>query len=134
MAPAKMRLVLHVRYHLDIADVSSPWQAALKTLSDEDQKRFTDANSNHRWVLQEVLQKVETKKADCIKNMWKFKRKNGDEIILRDIFEKMVKWVDKFKDVGDAVVNYDPVHAALPWAGVKLVLQVRCFTKLTAEC
>jgi len=35
-----------------------------------------------------------------------------------------VEWVKKFRDVGDVVVQYDPTHAALPWAGVRLLLQV----------
>lgn len=45
-------------------------------------------------------------------------------MILRDIFDKLIKWIDIFKQVGDAAVQYDPVHAALPWAGIRFVLQV----------
>lgn len=41
-----------------------------------------------------------------------------------DLFRKIVKWIDLFKQVGDTVVQYDPVHAALPWAGVRFLLQV----------
>ena len=33
-------------------------------------------------------------------------------------------WVEKFKEVGDTIIQYDPGHAALPWAGVRFVLQV----------
>jgi hypothetical protein len=33
-------------------------------------------------------------------------------------------WLDKFKQVGDVAVNFDPHHAALPWAGVRLMLEV----------
>jgi hypothetical protein len=32
--------------------------------------------------------------------------------------------VEKFKEVGDMIVQYDPGHAALPGAGVRLLLQV----------
>jgi hypothetical protein len=55
--------------------------------------------------------------------MWKYKNKKGEEIILRDVFAKIVVWVEKFKEVGDTIVQYDPGHAALPWAGVRFVLQ-----------
>jgi hypothetical protein len=41
-----------------------------------------------------------------------------------DLFGKVVKWIDLFKQVGDAAVQYAPVHAALPWAGVRFLLQV----------
>ncbi len=40
------------------------------------------------------------------------------------MFEKIVVWVRKFKAVGDIAVQYDPAHASLPWAGVRLILQV----------
>ena len=55
---------------------------------------------------------------------WKLKRRNGDSIILRDVCEKLIKWVQKFKEVGDTAVQYDTAHAALPWAAVRLLLQV----------
>lgn len=42
-----------------------------------------------------------------------------------DLFGKIVKLVDLFQQVGDPAVQYDPVHAALPWAGVRCLLQVR---------
>jgi hypothetical protein len=38
--------------------------------------------------------------------------------------EKIIAWVIKFKEVGDLAVQYDPIHAALPWAGVRFFLQV----------
>ena len=44
-----------------------------------------------------------------------------------DLFGKVIRWIDLFKQVGDAAVQYDPVHAALPWAGVRFLLQVRGF-------
>ncbi len=36
----------------------------------------------------------------------------------------MLAWLDKFKQVGDVAVNFDPQHAALPWAGIRLLLEV----------
>jgi hypothetical protein len=35
-----------------------------------------------------------------------------------------MEWVDKFKTIGDNAIQYDPAHAALPWAGVRFILQV----------
>jgi hypothetical protein len=55
---------------------------------------------------------------------WKFKKSNGEDVILRDVLEKMAKWVNKFKELGDIVAQTDPVYAALPWAGVRFLLQV----------
>lgn len=36
----------------------------------------------------------------------------------------MANRVNKFKDVGDVAASYDPVHAALPWAAVRFLLEV----------
>lgn len=49
----------------------------------------------------------------------------GEEIILRDVAGKALFWLSKFKEVGDIAVNFDPVHASLPWAAVRFLLQVR---------
>jgi len=48
----------------------------------------------------------------------------GDVIVLQDIALKIIQWVDKFKQIGDIVVQYDPGHAALPWAVFRFLLQV----------
>jgi len=48
----------------------------------------------------------------------------GKEIIIRDVAGKIIFWLNKFKAIGDIAVNFDPVHAALPWAGVRFLLQV----------
>ena len=33
-------------------------------------------------------------------------------------------WIGRFKEIGDIAIQYVPVHAALPWAGVRFLLQV----------
>jgi hypothetical protein len=38
--------------------------------------------------------------------------------------EKLLNWMDRFKEIGDIVVQFDPVHAALPWAAFRLLLKV----------
>lgn len=48
----------------------------------------------------------------------------GRTFTLREQADKIVCWLDRFKAVGDIAVNIDPVHAGLPWAGVRLLLEV----------
>lgn len=55
---------------------------------------------------------------------WTIKGQRGD-INLRMHFEKIVYWVQEFIAVGDTLVTYDPGHAALPWAAMRFLLQVR---------
>jgi len=42
----------------------------------------------------------------------------------RCFVEKTVSVLNKFLSVGDVAVNFDPIHAALPWAAVRFVLVV----------
>lgn len=70
--------------------------------------------------LQDAVVKAQTR---CIEKQWKLSR-NGKTIILRDVLAKLLGWLNRFMSIGDVVVQYDPSHAALPWAGVKFLVQV----------
>jgi hypothetical protein len=37
---------------------------------------------------------------------------------------KVISWIDQFKSVGDSVAMLDPIHAGLPWAGIKILLSI----------
>ena len=62
-------------------------------------------------------------KEKCDEKRWKF-HFNGQQVILRDVAQKILYWLQKFKDVGDMAMNFDPVHTALPWAAFRFLLQV----------
>ena len=101
------------------------WAAALNTLSEEDKKLIAFDDRPRLEVLSDLGQLVASAKENSIKKRWRFHRSgSGQTVILRDLFSKIVVWIDRFKEVGDIVVQYDPVHAALPWAGVRFLLEV----------
>lgn len=49
----------------------------------------------------------------------------GQTISPRDLTHNMVLWLERFKAVGDVAANADPIHAGLPWAAIRLLLEVR---------
>ncbi|OCK92067.1 uncharacterized protein K441DRAFT_615385, partial [Cenococcum geophilum 1.58] len=100
------------------------WEKAFQTLADEDALQFDFTTADRLTILKDVLAVVETKKRNCMQRRWKYTKPNGDVIILRDIFEKIATWVNTFKQVGDLATQSDPTHMSLPWAGVRLLLQV----------
>lgn len=103
------------------------WQKALASL-DEDFRASLNFNRNQKHnVLQKTLETAEAKKQICLNKRWKFK-KGGKDVVVRDILEKIIRWLDYFKEVGDSAVQYDPVHASLPWAGVRFLLKVSIST------
>jgi hypothetical protein len=60
---------------------------------------------------------------------WKIGTGSG-EIVLRDQFDRLVKAVTLFKDVGNAAGSIDPLHAGLPLAGFCVLMQVRTATQI----
>lgn len=93
-------------------------------LCDEDKRHIDFDHSDKLTVLEDIRKAVQEKKELCIQRCWTYKKSNGETVMLRDQIEKVMVWVDKFKSVGDNAMQYDPVHAALPWAGVRFLLQV----------
>jgi hypothetical protein len=78
--------------------------------------------SSIKW--QDLLSAVQDKQKECIEQQWSIPGGTGNTIKIRDIFTKITKWIEKFIEVGDAAVQYDPGHAALPWAAVRFILKV----------
>lgn len=74
-------------------------------------------------ALEQCSTAAKEKRRDCLQKRWTFTVR-GHEIILKDQADKVVYWLDRFKAVGDVAVNADPVHAGLPWAGIRLLLEV----------
>jgi len=84
------------------------------------------ADRTSRFNPKTFAQSLEEKKNECDSKRWTlFKRGDGTEVKLRDVLEKITFWVRRFESIGDAVTQFDPVHAALPWAGVKFLIEVR---------
>jgi len=103
---------------------------AVKTLSDKDRLSIDFNRVDRLKALEDVMVAVEEKRRSCLEKRWKYKNSKGEDVILRNLFEKIAVWVGKFKEVVDIAVQYDPMHAALPWAAVRLVLQVKAFHHL----
>ena len=92
-------------------------------LSDEDKQNINFNREDKLAILRDLLTVVNKKKQVCMEKRWKYKKGN-QEVIIRDQLEKVVVWVDKFKEVGDAAVQYDTGYASVPWAAVRFILQV----------
>ena len=95
----------------------------MDSLRDEDKQNFNVDREDKLAILDDVLAAVNDRKRLCIEKQWKYKKGN-QEVVIRDQLEKVVVWVNKFKEIGDVAVQYDPGHASLPWAGIRSILQV----------
>lgn len=49
---------------------------------------------------------------------------NGERFFVRHALQKTAECVRRFVAVGDVAVQCDPLHAGLPWAALRFILQV----------
>lgn len=73
--------------------------------------------------MEQALAAAQEKQRLCLEKRWRFTFA-GKEFILKDEADKVVSLLNRFKAVGDVAVNADPIHAGLPWAGIRLLLEV----------
>lgn len=99
------------------------WQRAWDSLDDE-VKAGVSLRANSRSIADAILHTANEKTDLCLRKRWKFRKSSGEEIIVRDVLEKVISWANKFKAVGDVATQYDPIHSSLPWAAVRFILQV----------
>ncbi|KAM0219151.1 hypothetical protein ACHAQD_006673 [Fusarium lateritium] len=98
------------------------WSKAIADLGDNlPPEIFTHPENK---TLQELLANTDLSRERLENKSWSFQRKNGEVVFVRDLLAKANKWINHFKSVGDIAVSYDPIHAALPWAGVRFLLTV----------
>ncbi|KAI5840807.1 hypothetical protein DFP73DRAFT_557932 [Morchella snyderi] len=101
----------------------SPWEKAIQKLPAQSQKEFDFYHSDGLLkVLDDVLKATNTKRETCREKMWKVKWK-GKDIVLRDIADKTIEWVNKFKTLGNIIAQGDPVHAAIPWVPIRYLIE-----------
>jgi seryl-tRNA synthetase len=94
-------------------------------LSETDQNTLGFAEGAPTPTPSKLVQTVGEAKQECEQKQWViFTNKLGETVKIQDLLGKIIGWVNKFKEVGDNAVQYDPVHAALPWAMIRFFLQV----------
>lgn len=110
------------------------WSIALNTL-DVELKNSLDLTKVSRVnVLSRALKEAQQSRQLCAQKCWKFKRRSGEVIVVRDVVEKIVVWIEKFIAVGDAAMQVDTAHAAPAWAAFRFVLQVNINILIQVPC
>ncbi|KAF5499783.1 hypothetical protein CGCF413_v006068 [Colletotrichum fructicola] len=105
-------------------DSDNLWAEAFNMLGDDLKTQINHTHDTKQDVLDKLLVTTEKARQGLRDKSWSYRRKNGEKVIVRDVLVKITEWVNRFKGVVDVAVSYDPVHAALPWAGVRFLLDV----------
>jgi ankyrin repeat protein len=99
------------------------WKKAVDSLDPRVISGLDPAKTGMRDIVTAVFRVAQAKRDESAKKRWRISRRGKQDIIVRDVMEKIIFWIDRFKDVGDNAVQCDPGHAALPWAAVRFILQ-----------
>ena len=100
----------------------SLWEVALSKMPKEDRESLKAGLSLH-FKFDELKSTIDKIRGNPTSERRRIKLPLR-EIDVREYFDKLVSWVQKFIAIGDTIVTYDPGHAALPWAALRFILQV----------
>ncbi|PYH92829.1 hypothetical protein BO71DRAFT_400240 [Aspergillus ellipticus CBS 707.79] len=106
---------------------TSLWARALASLPDNDQLLLNKAAAPSlptEQILTEILTEIDVQRDRCQRDRRKTPSVGGKQLVIRDVCAKIAACVNTFVEIVDVVVSFDPVHAALPWAAVRLVLKL----------
>ncbi|KAF3022098.1 hypothetical protein E8E14_013736 [Neopestalotiopsis sp. 37M] len=95
----------------------------MKTQNQDLSKQIGGAGSDGIDLIEMVKRAAEARRVEAERQAWKIDF-GTHTILLRDVATKIIDCLNKFKEIGDLAVQYDPVHAALPWAAFRFLLQV----------
>lgn len=110
------------------------WTTAYNELPVDNKQGLEHVNSTDGDKLEKIeeveqlLERAMQAKRENIASQWKLQW-GGKEVNVREKAEKIVGWITRFKETVDIAVQYDPVHAALPWAGIRFILTA-CLSQL----
>ena len=88
-----------------------------------DTSGMNHSSTGNHVTIEDVHAAVQEKLDECTRKRWKYIRSDGQKVVLWDVVNKIVIWVNKFKEVGDVVIQYDAGHAALPWDAIRFLIQ-----------
>jgi hypothetical protein len=101
------------------------WQEAAEKLPEKDKKalELLKSGTSATTIVEDALARVRSSEERVYGDQITIKTKRG-EVPLRHYVNKLTRVLIQFREIGDTIVQYDPGHAALPWAGVRLLLNV----------
>ncbi|CAI7624637.1 unnamed protein product [Penicillium glandicola] len=102
------------------------WLEAHDKLSADDRvivERFIPHEGPLKFNANDMGHALKEKGEECKSQNWKF-RVGKHAVSLQNAVDKTLYWLEKVKGPIDVAVSADPLHAALPWAGIKFLILI----------
>jgi hypothetical protein len=104
--------------------MDTPWEEAFQILSPQDQQSLHFIITSSKIdILSQIIGITHEKRVQYIAGEWGVGY-GGTTVVIRDVVDRVIGWMDKFKNLGSILAPVDPVYATLPWAAFRFLLMV----------
>jgi hypothetical protein len=99
------------------------YDIALEKLS-VDERAQVDSDMASSCNIYSVLDAASKAKAERDENKWRYTKSNGEVIILRERFDKIIEGFTKYADCISIAIQHQPEVTSLVWAAARFLIQV----------
>jgi hypothetical protein len=76
-------------------------------------------------TIQSVLEEADETRTERNENKWRYTKRNGEVVDLRDRFDKIIEGITKYADCINIAIQPQPEVTSLVWATARFLIQVR---------
>jgi hypothetical protein len=91
----------------------------------EDEKLQVASDVASSCNIYSVLDAASKARTERDENKWRYTKSNGEVIILRERFDKIIEGFTKYADSISIAIQHQPEVTSLVWAGARFLVQVR---------
>jgi hypothetical protein len=99
------------------------YEIAMEKLS-EDEKLQVTSDMTSSCNIYSVLDAASKARTERDENKWRYTKSNGEVIILRERFDKIIEGFTKYADSISIAIQHQPEVTSLVWAGARFLIQV----------
>jgi hypothetical protein len=107
--------------------IRKQWKMAYEiaiTKLNETEKSQVDIDRLSSCTVQSVLEEADTARVERDETKWRYTKKDGEVVVLRDRFDKIVEGFTKYADCINIEIRHQPEVTSLVWAAARFLIQV----------
>jgi hypothetical protein len=94
------------------------------TKLNEDERSQVDSDRLSPCTVQSVLEEADKARAERDESRWRYTKKDGEVVFLKDRFDKIIGGFMKYADCVGMTIQHQPEVTSLVWAAARFLIQV----------
>jgi hypothetical protein len=95
------------------------------TKLNENERSQVDSDRLSSCTVHSVLKEADKARAERDESKWRYTKKDGEVVVLRDRFDKIIEGFTKYADCISTAIQHQPEVTSLVWAAARFLIQVR---------